>query len=197
MNSQPFYRALVPLAEGFEEIEAITAIDVLRRAEVHVTVAALSKNISDPIRASRRTKHIADDVLDDVLETYYHAIVLPGGRPGADNLRAHLGLQRLIQNNHAEGRLIAAICAAPLVLESAGVLTDSAFTIHPSATKELRKLTPLDMPLVVHKNIITAQAAAHSMSFALEIVRHLCGPDKLRSVAEGLMAPLPQPHLIS
>jgi len=197
VNTHSFYRVLVPLAEGFEEMEAITTIDVLRRAEVHVTVATLHNTVAAPIRASRRTQHLADEVLDDVLDSYFHAIALPGGRPGADYLRVHTKLLECIQKNHAEGRLIAAICAAPLALESAGVLADQTFTIHPSAAKDLRKLRPLHQPLVVYKNIITAQAAAHSMSFALEIVRRLCGEETMQKVASALMAAEPQPYVVS
>lgn len=196
MSTSPFIRALVPLAEGFEEIEAITVIDVLRRAEVHVTVATLGKQATQPIRASRRTLHLADDVLENLTNSWFHAIVLPGGRPGADNLRACEPLIEMIRHQHSEGRLVAAICAAPLVLEQSGVLTERSFTIHPSAAKDLRRFEPLDAPLVVNKNITTAQAAGHAMAFALQLVQQLCGKDKARSVAEGLIAPLPSPLIV-
>ncbi len=196
MASNPFIRALVPLAEGFEEIEAITIIDVLRRADVHVTVVSLDTPPSQPIKASRRTLHLAEEMLENVVHSWFHAIVLPGGRPGADNLRSCENMLKMIRHQHSEGRLVAAICAAPLVLENAGVLTERSFTIHPSAAKDLRRFEPLDAPLVIHNNIVTAQAAGHAMAFSLQIVHQLCGKDKARVVAEGLIAPLPSPLIV-
>src|ERR1051326_2691443 len=112
-------RVLVPLAPGFEEIEAITVIDILRRAGVEVTVAGTHNG---PIEASRKTKHLPDCTLDDVRADDFDMIVLPGGSPGVTNLRNDARIRHIIETLQAKNRRIAAICAAPSVLSAYGVL---------------------------------------------------------------------------
>ncbi len=123
-------KVLVPLAPGFEEIEAITIIDILRRADVKVVVAGTQ---SGPIEASRKTKHLPDCTLDDVCAEEFDMLVMPGGQVGAANLRADPHIRRIIDVLRAKNRRLAAICAAPTVLAACGVLHDRAATSHPAS----------------------------------------------------------------
>ena len=116
---------LVPLATGFEELEAITIIDLLRRAGFNVVTASLD---DQPVRASRQTLHIADSTIDNVMQQAFDLIVLPGGLPGADNLRDDKNVQELLQQQHRANKKIGAICAAPRALASAGVLIGKKIT---------------------------------------------------------------------
>jgi len=181
----PAPRVLVPLAEGFEEIEAITIIDVLRRAGCDVVVAGIS---AGPITASRKTRHLADTTLAEVLLWPFDAIVLPGGRPGADALAADDGLRQKIWEHFASGALTAAICAAPMALEAAGVLAGRRFTCHPTAAPEIRSGTPTGQRIETDGHLIPGQAAGSAMDFALAIVRALCGDAKLAEINRGLLA---------
>ncbi len=176
---------LVPLAKGFEEIEGIGTVDVLRRAGMKVVTAGLP---TVPVEASRGTTHVPDVILDHVLEREFDLIVLPGGRPGADNLAAHAGLIRMLERQAAEGRWIAAICAAPLVLDRAGLLVERRFTIHPGSAAELRTAQPVGGRVVVDGRLITGIAAGATLEFALEIVRLMLGTDAAEKVNCGLLA---------
>ena len=119
---------LVPLAEGFEELEAITVIDLLRRAGIDVTVAGLGDG---PVRASRGTQVLPDTTLDAVAARDWDMVVLPGGLPGADHLAADDRLRQLLQEHAGAGRWTAAICAAPKVLVAAGLLEGKRATAYP------------------------------------------------------------------
>lgn len=180
-------RILVPLAEGFEEIEAITVIDVLRRAGCEVVVAGLA---AGPIVATRKTRHLPDTSLAEVQLWPFDAIVLPGGRPGADALAADEGLRQKLWQHYSGGALTAAICAAPMALEAAGLLSGRRFTCHPSVAGDIRTGTQTGARVEIDGHLITAQAAGSAMEFALAIVRALCGEAKVAEVNKGLLAPL-------
>ena len=124
--------ALVPLAEGFEEIEAMTVVDVLRRAGIKVTTAGLPGTI---VQGSRNVKVIADTKLDDISEKDYRALVLVGGSPGYSNLSKSRKVMKLIGDYHRDGKLLAAICGAPTVLAEAGILTNVKATVYPGLEK--------------------------------------------------------------
>jgi protein deglycase len=182
-------KVLVPLAPGFEEIEAITVIDILRRAGVEVVVAGTQ---SGPIEASRKTKHLPDCTLDDVRAEDFDMIVLPGGQPGAINLRNDARIKQIIDTLQAKNRRIAAICAAPTVLAAYGILKDRAATSHPSVRAEVaasaREIS--DQRVVVDGPVVTSQAAGTAMEFAFAIVEILCGADKVAEVNRGVLARL-------
>lgn len=186
--AMPAPRVLVPLAGGFEEIEAIAIIDVLRRAGCEVVAAGLSDN---PITASRKTRHLADARLDDVLDAAWDAIVLPGGRPGADALAAHPGLTRRLAAHFQAGGLVAAICAGPMALDVANLLNGRRFTCHPSAAAEIRSGAPTGARVETDGRLVTGQAAGSAVEFALEVVRALCGQARAAEINKGLLAPAP------
>ena len=112
-------KVLVPLAPGFEELEAVTIIDLLRRAEIDVTVAGLEEGA---VTGSRGTRILPDTLLAQSTDSDYDMIVLPGGLPGADNLNSDSRIHALLQQMSDQGKYIAAICAAPKVLATAGLL---------------------------------------------------------------------------
>ena len=119
---------LVPLAPGCEELEAVTVIDILRRAGIKVTSVGLD---DDPVIASRSVVLVPDKELNDILDTEYSMIVLPGGLPGADNLANDNRLMDLIMKMYSDGKYIAAICAAPGILAKAGLLSGKKATGYP------------------------------------------------------------------
>jgi 4-methyl-5(b-hydroxyethyl)-thiazole monophosphate biosynthesis len=182
-------KVLVPLAPGFEEIEAITVIDILRRAGIHVVVAGTQ---TGPIEASRRTKHVPDCTLDDVRHNEFDIMVLPGGQPGAANLRKDPRIREFIQALHAGNRPIAAICAAPTVLAAYGILKDRSVTCYPSVRAEFSPIAKSmsGERVVVDGPIITSQSAGTAMEFAFKLVEILCGSDKAAEVNRSVLARL-------
>ena len=182
-------KVLVPLAPGFEEIEAITIIDILRRAGLTVVAAGTQPG---PIEASRQTRHLPDCTLDDVRIDEFDMLVLPGGQPGATHLRQDPRLQRMILALQARHCPLAAICAAPTVLAAAGVLKDRTATAHPSVRAEIAAAARAvsNDRVVVDGPVITSQAAGTAMEFAFKLVELLCGPEKVAEINRGVLARL-------
>jgi 4-methyl-5(b-hydroxyethyl)-thiazole monophosphate biosynthesis len=183
--------ALVFLAPGFEEIEAITVIDILRRAKIETVVAGLTTN---PIIASRQTRHLGDIHLADVdPSTLFEIVVLPGGVEGAKNLAASTRVRDWLFRQRERGQWVAAICAAPTALAAHGFLVpESKITAHPSIHAQFpaAQVQPAKR-VVVDGKLITSLAAGSAMEFAFEIVRQLRGPEALAKVNQGVYALLP------
>lgn len=176
---------LIPLANGFEEIEGICVIDILRRAEMKVVTAALVPGI---IEASRKTKHEADVLLDDVIDDTFDLVVLPGGQPGTNHLKAHIKLRECIVRHHKAGKLVAAICAAPIVLHAAGILDGKKVTSHPSVKTEFKGSEYLEERVVVEGNIITSRGAGTAIEFALKLVELVKGPGSAKNIDQAILA---------
>jgi len=180
-------KVLLPLAKGFEEIEAVSIIDVLRRAEIEVLVAALEHELlvkganSIVIQADLQVKDITSDEID--------MIVLPGGWGGTYALADDVNVQRLLQEMDAKGKNIAAICAAPFALNKAGVLKEK-YTCYPSVEEEIQRAGYQgDASMVVDDaNIMTSRGPATAICFALEIVKKLKGEESYNSVKTGILA---------
>lgn len=175
--------AIVLIANGSEEIEAVTAIDVLRRSEVTVTVAAL--NALD-VHASRGIHLRADACLDDLDGQRFDLVVLPGGKEGAERLRQDSRVLALLRQQNNQGGLIGAICAAPTVLVAAGILAGRRATSYPGF------LQPGDAVLseeavVVDGHVITSRGPATAMLFALTLVEKLCGAAARQQNADRLL----------
>jgi len=181
--------ALVPIAEGSEEMEAITIIDVLRRAGVEVTVASASSHDQLQICASRATRIVADVMLDDCAKNSYDLIAVPGGLPGSDHLAKHSVLDALLRDQAAQGKLYAAICAAPaVVLGSKGLLADKTATGYPGTTQSLQaREVDTAARVVVDGNCITSQGPGTALDFALELVEQLCGVVKREEVGSAMV----------
>jgi 4-methyl-5(b-hydroxyethyl)-thiazole monophosphate biosynthesis len=182
-------QVLVPLAPGFEEIEAITVIDILRRAGVEVVVAGTQ---AEPIVASRGTRHVPDCLLGDVDAADFDMIVLPGGQPGANNLRAGPHVRRLVENIQRRNGRVAAICAAPGILAAFGVLEGRVATSHPVARDEVaaRAARYSEERVVVDGPVVTSRGAGTAMEFAFKLVEVLCGAEKAAEVNRGVLARL-------
>jgi DJ-1 family protein len=180
--------ALVFLAPGFEEIEAITVIDVLRRAEIETVVAGLTTN---PIPAARHTRHLADIHLADVDPAReFEIVVLPGGTEGAKRLGESPLVRAWLDRQRERGAWVAAICAAPTALQAQGWLHDDQKVIcHPAVQKQIPAAQlQADRRVVVDGKLITSLAAGSAMEFAYEIVRQLRGPDAVTKVNAGVRA---------
>lgn len=178
-------RVLVPLATGCEELEAVTIIDLLRRAEIDVVSAGLEPG---PVRASRGTILLPDKLLDDVMDERFDLVVLPGGLPGADYLDQDLRIRQILINTHKQGRVIAAICAAPKVLANAGLLDNRKATAYPGVLdpKLFPKIEVTTQVVEVDGNVITSKGPGTAMDFALSLIECLCGVDKREQVAAQL-----------
>jgi 4-methyl-5(b-hydroxyethyl)-thiazole monophosphate biosynthesis len=181
-------RALIVVADGVEEIESVTLIDVLRRAEIEVVVASIE--IRRMITCSRGVRLTADAMLNDVLAQDFDLIALPGGMPGAQRLAEHLPLAQRVQQQARAGRFYAAICAAPaLALQSYGVLKQRRMTCYPSFSDRLSGCTFVDQPVVVDGNCITSQGPATALEFALTLVEQLAGKATRKAVADAMLVP--------
>ena len=172
---------LVPIANGSEEIEAVTVIDVLRRAGAQVTVASVGDL---QVTASRGVKLMADCVIDDCMDLTFDLVALPGGIPGAEHLRDSESLKQILIRQRDAGRLYAAICAAPaVVLEHHGLLQGRKATTHPAFVERLSDASSVPSPVVVDGNCITSRGPGTALVFALELVNALFGIEKRDAVA--------------
>jgi len=179
-------KVLVPLAQGCEELEAVTIIDLLVRAEVDVITASLDDNLV--ITASRGVQLIAQTSLDKVLDQPFDLIVLPGGLPGADYLKQDPRIIKLLQQTHAEGGWVAAICAAPKVLVEAGLLDHKQATSYPGVIDQNPAvgMQYLDQPVVEDGNVVTSKGPGTAMAFTLTLIERLMGSEKRLLVESGL-----------
>lgn len=173
--------ALVLLAEGFEEIEAVTIVDVLRRAEVTVTMASLA---GKHVRGSHGIVIEADVLLADIDVDEFEALVLPGG-PAAKTLREDARAQQAIVDSAAAGRLVAALCAAPTALETAGVLRGKRATVYPG--NQLPSAQYVEEAVVEDGSVVTSRGPATAMAFALRVAERLSGVEVARTVGEKLL----------
>ncbi|NOX15660.1 MAG: DJ-1/PfpI family protein [Epsilonproteobacteria bacterium] len=177
-------KVLVPLASGFEEIEAMSIIDILRRAEIEVVVAGLGKK---QVVGAHGVKVQADVHIEDTNSSNFDMIVLPGGLPGATNLQKDETVQKLLKEFDKQNKPIGAICAAPVALMSAGVLKEN-YTCYPSFETNIReKGYTANKDIVSDKNIITSRGPGTAMTFGLAIVSKLCGDEKSNEIRSQLL----------
>lgn len=178
-------KVLIPLANGFEDVEAICVIDVLRRGGVNVVTASVHETAT--VRSAHGVSVAADALLASVVDDDYDAIVLPGGGEGTENLKNSNVLIRRLQRQGEEGKLLCAICAAPTVLVEAGVIEPGIHvTCYPSCQMELdRPWSPV--PVVADGNVITGQAPGSALLFALVVLQTLAGEVVASKVARGMV----------
>ncbi|MBK5937932.1 DJ-1 family glyoxalase III [Halochromatium roseum] len=181
-------RVLVPLAPGCEELEAVTIIDLLRRAEIEVVSAGLEPG---PVTCSRGTVLIPDADLDDVAEDDFEMVVLPGGQPGATHLDRDTRIHDLLARQAAADRWTAAICAAPSVLASTGLLDGRSATSFPGAIDPERypEIRLLEQPVVIDGKVITSRGPGTAMDFALQLIELLLDAERRAAVEAKLMRP--------
>lgn len=175
----------VLLAPGFEEIEAITVIDVLRRADIHVTVAGIRKG---EITGSHEITVRPDKTLEEIQPQGFDMVVLPGGLPGTNHLREDPRVLAFVRAIAESGKHTCAICAAPIVLKAAGVTEGKTVTSHPIVAEEFSGSDYREDRVVVDGPVVTSRGAGTAMEFALELVRILAGTEKARLLAEMMVA---------
>ncbi len=175
------------LAPGFEEIEASTIVDILRRCGVEVTVGGL---VSDLVEGAHGIKFVPDRSIDGLTVRDFDAIVCPGGAPGYKNLRKDQRVKEMIKEAFNSNKLVAAVCASPAVLADAGVLDGKECTIYPGMESELEKgrgKPRMDM-VVVDGNIITSRGPATALPFALKVAEKLVGEEVAENVRRKTLA---------
>lgn len=175
---------LVPIADGTEEIEAVCIIDVLRRAGADVTVASVKEELQ--VTASRGVKLVADQLLKDCLKVKFDLIVLPGGMPGAENLRDSAELKEMLIAQKEAELLYGAICAAPaVVLQHHGLIGQKLATCYPSFATQLENLS--EAKVVVDGNCITSRGPGTALDFSIKLVELLFGEEKAQSISQGML----------
>ena len=177
-------KVAIILANGFEEIEAVSLIDILRRAEIDAVSVGLDKKC---VRGTHGIELVADKILDDIKVSEFSMIVLPGGLPGAENLAKSVKLGKILRDFDANNAKIGAICAAPWALATAGVLKSS-YTCYPGFEKTVAHAgyTP-SANVVKDQNIMTSRGPATAMEFALQIVRELKGEQVYSKLKSDLL----------
>lgn len=176
---------LVPLVNGFEEIEAVTIVDILRRAEILVTTSGLEKR---QVIGSHGIHLLADSVIAEDINKIWDMVVLPGGVPGAPNLAENRVLLDILTKVNKQGKYTAAVCAAPYVLDQAGILQGHNFTSHPDWAERIIEGNYQGTRVVVDGNLITGQACGSVMEFAFQLVEILQGEEKVREINESILA---------
>lgn len=176
---------LVPLADGCEELEAVTLIDLFRRARINVITASLK---DAPVHCSRDTILVADRLLDDIMQETFDLIVLPGGLPGADKLNADPRISQLLKRQQTEGNYIGAICAAPKVLLTHQLATGRRLTAYPGSLSALdtSTITLTGNPVETDGKLITSRGPGTAMDFALHLIETLVGKAIRDEVEAGL-----------
>ncbi len=176
---------LVPLAQGCEELEAITITDLLVRAGIAVTTCGLDEQ---PVKASRGTTIIPDTSIDKILDKSFDLIVLPGGLPGADHLRDDARLQSLLKKQAQQNKYLAAICAAPKALAEAGVLEGKTATSFPGTLEALNNpdITISKNAVEIDGKVITSRGPGTAMDFTLTLIELLEGREKRDEVESQL-----------
>ena len=179
-------KALVFLATGFEETEAVGTIDILRRGNIETVTVSVTG--SKTVTGVHNIQVIADELFESIDCCAYDALVLPGGGPGSEMLNKHEGLRKAIVKHYENNKLIAAICASPRVFGSLGLLKGKNATCYPGIEPELTGATISNEPAVTDGNIITGRGPALVFDFSLAILNYLHGcPRQADDVAEGLL----------
>lgn len=178
-------KVLVILAPGFEEVEALTPIDILRRAGADITVAG---TVDGVIVGRSGVKVLADVSLDKAVDLDFEMVVLPGGLEGTENMKRDGRVLRILEHQDEQKRYIAAICAAPTVLSEAGITEGRKITSHPSVKSEFHKEKYSENRVVVDEHFITSRAAGTAMEFAFKLVEILYGKEKVKEVNDGVLA---------
>ena len=175
---------LVLFADGSEELEAVTVVNILRRAGITVTLAGLT---AGALRGSRGTMLMPDTALDSVLHDSFDMVVLPGGQPGTKHLQADARVLKLVQQMSAQGKYVSAICAAPSVLAAAGLLDGKKATCFPTCLDGFPKVHVQSVAIVEDGKLITSRGPGTAMDFALTLVERLAGHAKRLEVETGLV----------
>ncbi|WP_315070676.1 DJ-1 family glyoxalase III [uncultured Clostridium sp.] len=175
-------RVCILLAEGFEEIEALTVSDIMRRAEVTCDLVSIG---GKQVKSSHGVIVEADKIFEEDMD--YDLVVIPGGMPGATNLRDDDRVIKFVKKQNKEGKLIGAICAGPIVLGRAGLTEGRDITSYPGYEDELPNCEYLEEAVVVDENIITSRGPATAMTFAYKLLEILGYAHKVEGISSGML----------
>lgn len=178
-------KAIVLLAKGFEEVEALTVVDVLRRGGVHCITCSI--NGEEEVLGSHSIHVKANNLIEKVDQDKYDALVIPGGMPGAANLRDDDKVIELVKKFDKENKILAAICAGPIVLGKAGVLNGKKATCYPGFESELGDASYCKDIVVQDNNIITSMGPATAMYFAFKILENLADEEIVENLKEAML----------
>ncbi|MBM4148338.1 MAG: DJ-1/PfpI family protein [Lentisphaerae bacterium] len=176
---------LVPLADGTEELEAVAVIDTLRRAGWRVVVAGLTGRT---VTCSRGVRILPDVPWEEVAPDEFDVLVLPGGAAGTKTMEESESVVRIVREFDRAGKTVAAICAAPLVLQAAGILSGRRITCHPSVEGMLKGVELTGTRVAVDGHVLTSQGAGTAVEFALAVIEHTDGPAAAERVRAGMVA---------
>ncbi len=179
-------KAAVFFADGFEEIEAITVVDILRRAEIDAKMISINDDYS--VKGAHGIA-VTSDMKADEVESFsdYDAVIIPGGLPGATNLRDSKKVIETVKTAYESDKLVSAICAGPIVLKKADVIDGKNVTCYPGFEDELTGANATGKGVERDENVITGKGPAYAMDFAIEIVDYLLGSEKAKEVKDGLL----------
>lgn len=178
---------IVFLAPGFEEVEALTVVDYLRRVTpIQVEMVAVGDSLQ--VSGSHHIEVKADKRIDDLTNLdAYQAVVIPGGMPGAGNLRDDQRVIKIVREMNAAGKLVAAICAGPIVLEKAKIIDGKKVTSYPGFEKDLPNSSYQETAVVKDGNIITSRGPGKAVDFALELVTVLVGAKEAETLRKNIL----------
>lgn len=178
-------KIVVMLSKGFEEIEALTVVDVLRRVGVDCKTCSISEE--KMVKGTHNIYVKADILLKDFKEYDFSGIVLPGGMPGATNLRDNKQVIEIIKQFNKENKLIAAICAAPIILKEADIIENKNITSYPGFEEELKGANYKEDRVVQHDNIITSRGPSTALDFAFKILENIIDRKELQELKEAML----------
>lgn len=187
-------KAIVLLAKGFEEVEALTVVDVLRRGGVHCITCSIDGD--EEVLGSHSIHVKANNLLEKVNVDKYDVLVIPGGMPGAANLRDCEKVIELVKKFNNDKKIIAAICAGPIVLGKAGVLNDKKVTCYPGFEGELEEATHCEEIVVQDGNIITSRGPATAMYFSFKILENLADTETVEKLKEAMQVKFVESRLL-
>lgn len=175
----------VILADGFEEIEALTVVDLLRRAQIYVGTVSITDDYT--VHGAHGINVQAEDLFEEVAFVESDMIVLPGGMPGTSNLNAHEGVRRVVKEFNRDGKYIGAICAAPTILGNLGLLKGKRVSCYPSVEQEIQGAVMTRTDVTVDGSLITSRGAGTAIAFALKLIEMLSGAEKAAEIAEAIL----------
>ncbi|OBR95043.1 MULTISPECIES: DJ-1 family glyoxalase III [Clostridium] len=178
-------KAIVLLARGFEEVEALTCVDVLRRGGVHCITCSI--NSEDDVMGTHEIHVKANGLLEKTDTDKYDALIIPGGMPGAANLRDSCEVIQVVKDFNNSKKIVAAICAGPIVLKKAGIIENKKVTSYPGYENDIAPVSYSEDVVVQDGNIITSRGPATAMHFAFKILENLADKDTLEKLKKDML----------
>lgn len=178
-------KAAILLADGFEEIEGLTVVDILRRASIYVDTISITEDYM--VHGAHGINVQTEDLFDEVNFEEFDMIVLPGGMPGTTNLNGHAGVKRVVRDFAENGKYVTAICAAPSILGGLGLLKGRRAACYPSVEDKLSGAVIMRVPVVQDGNIITSRGMGTAIDFALKLVEVLADKAKAEGIAASII----------